>query len=423
MYLTLMHVIILVTGIAAAAWLVIGYSMRVSQRASQHFFLANLMAATGVLLISERSDVPSYLFYQGGSCALLASFAFYYSGICYLLKQTDHLAIKVWGALLLNAGIVVTLPPNADSYIVLGMAFSIFGTWFSANSLRACYLGLSPIQPEKIRRLAICSPFIVAMLGMFYRTLDLANDYFFATVPHRVNAMTPNTELQYWWLILAYLISLNTIIQVLTATRLVMKMRHLAERDFLTGCLNRRSTETVFNLNIERKRRFGGQLSCVMFDLDRFKSINDQHGHEGGDRALKHAAQITEKLIRKVDALGRYGGEEFLLLLPETEKAGAVRTAERIRQALEETPLMFEGKTIAVRASFGVAVLGDDERYEDLVKRADLAMYQAKHLGRNRVEVAQEMAATPEVISEAPKRTVTASRIPLAKTRKQATEA
>lgn len=419
MQLTLLYAIILVTSIATIAWALIGRVMHVSPKASTRFCIANLLATIAVALFINRGEHPSYLHYHGGYWALLSSLAMYYSGICHLLHSSTFARYKVWLPLVMNAMITVNLPPVENSYLIFGIVFSMTGAWISVNSLHACYVGLESHHLNKIKRIGVCMPFTVASLIMLTRTVHLLQHYFFEKpLDHSEAYIASNLESVYWWFVLAYLITLNTVIQALTATRLVLKMRHLAERDFLTNCLNRRSTETIFQLNIERQRRFGGHLSCILFDLDHFKNINDVHGHEGGDEALKHVARITHKLIRKVDALGRYGGEEFLLLLPETDGTGAMLTAQRIRQALIDEPLSFEGKQIPVRASFGVAVLDADERYEDLVKRADAAMYQAKNLGRDRIQMSQaierDLFTNPAVRINMP------SRIPTQAARKAA---
>jgi diguanylate cyclase (GGDEF)-like protein len=125
--------------------------------------------------------------------------------------------------------------------------------------------------------------------------------------------------------------------------------------------------------------------------LDYFKQINDNYGHDAGDAALRHAANVALGALRTVDAIGRFGGEEFLVLLPGTDLSGACESANRMRQLLTDNPLTYGGKSIPVTASFGVAALGINETLERLVKRADLAMYQAKHLGRNRVDFSADV--------------------------------
>jgi len=140
----------------------------------------------------------------------------------------------------------------------------------------------------------------------------------------------------------------------------------------------------------ERVQRFGGQRgSVLMLDLDLFKQINDTHGHATGDALLKHFAQLVRNTLRKVDMVGRVGGEEFAVILPGTNSAGARRFAERLREAVANTPLVRDGKTISMTVSIGVATIGPpDSNGEETLLRSDEALYRAKRNGRNRVELA-----------------------------------
>jgi diguanylate cyclase (GGDEF)-like protein len=189
------------------------------------------------------------------------------------------------------------------------------------------------------------------------------------------------------WAMVVFMLLANIALATLATGRLVMRIRSLAEMDYLTGCLNRRSLEQRMRIEQDRNLRSGEPLACVFFDLDHFKRINDEYGHEAGDAALKHTVRLIADLLRSVDALGRFGGEEFMVLMPNTDLKGATDAANRMRLALMRTKLEIQGKVIPLSASFGAAVLGRNERPDDLVRRADAAMYEAKRLGRNRVEV------------------------------------
>lgn len=158
--------------------------------------------------------------------------------------------------------------------------------------------------------------------------------------------------------------------------------------DALTGVYNRRHIDTILKAQFARSFEHGRPLSVVLFDIDCFKSFNDDHGHDVGDEVLMHIARIVKKSIRAIDDTGRYGGEEFILILPDTRPADAESVAIRIRNLIEKTPLIFGDLVLSVTASFGVSgsegtnMTGDGH---DLVKQADIAMYTAKESGRNRV--------------------------------------
>jgi diguanylate cyclase (GGDEF)-like protein len=134
-----------------------------------------------------------------------------------------------------------------------------------------------------------------------------------------------------------------------------------------------------------RARRLGGDFSICMFDIDHFKDINDSHGHAAGDAVLKHFAFLAGIGLRTVDVFGRYGGEEFLLVLPDTGLGGARMAAERVRSGIEGAGFPQVPADRRVSVTIGVASLRQDESVEDLLARADRALYEGKAAGRNRV--------------------------------------
>jgi diguanylate cyclase (GGDEF)-like protein len=173
----------------------------------------------------------------------------------------------------------------------------------------------------------------------------------------------------------------NAALSVLNA-----QLRELASTDALTGCANRRQFLEKLRNEMARATRYGGTLSVIALDLDHFKNINDTHGHGAGDDALKHFADLAQRLLRTQDTLGRTGGEEFAILLPDTNEAGAVILAERLREQLEHTALQYRGHAIPMTVSAGVAERRQaTDTPEDILKRADEALYAAKGGGRNRV--------------------------------------
>ena len=172
------------------------------------------------------------------------------------------------------------------------------------------------------------------------------------------------------------------------------KLHRIVERqalvDGLTGLANRRQCEEALRTEVSRSRRFDTPLSVVVGDLDDFKIVNDEHGHPVGDTVLREFARVLERSVRDVDLAGRWGGEEFLLVLPGTDGPGAVRLAQRIRDYLEGRTLVTpEGVPVRITASFGVAEHEPSLEPEELVAAADSALYEAKRAGKNRVGLAQ----------------------------------
>ncbi len=158
-----------------------------------------------------------------------------------------------------------------------------------------------------------------------------------------------------------------------------------AIRDPLTGLYNRRHMSELLNSEMEEARRFRQPLSVLALDLDHFKLVNDQYGHGAGDQVLVVAAQRMAFALRKVDRLGRVGGEEFLVLCPRTDLDGAVQLAERIREGVAELPMPGLPENHRVTISLGAVTLREGEAGETLLKRADQRLYEAKSAGRNRV--------------------------------------
>jgi two-component system cell cycle response regulator len=172
-------------------------------------------------------------------------------------------------------------------------------------------------------------------------------------------------------------------------------LRRLATRDELTGLLNRREYDRVLAEEEDRAERFGNTLALVIVDLDRFKSINDLHGHPAGDAVLREAGRRIGGVIRTVDRAARIGGEEFALILVQTDRAAALEVARRAIIAVSNEPIRIgQGHAISVTASAGVAELPADAREAGkLFAAADKALYMAKAQGRNRALLADAQGA------------------------------
>jgi len=164
------------------------------------------------------------------------------------------------------------------------------------------------------------------------------------------------------------------------------ELDRLGRTDGLTGLHNRRSWELQLEQELRRHRRSGRTAALVMFDIDHFKRVNDTYGHQAGDAVIRAVAQAAADAKREVDIAGRYGGEEFGVVLIETDSSGAIQFAERLRQQIEATPIHHEGITINVTISLGVAVLESDiTNCSGWIEQADQALYRSKKGGRNRV--------------------------------------
>ncbi len=162
----------------------------------------------------------------------------------------------------------------------------------------------------------------------------------------------------------------------------------MAMKDPLTGTLNRSAMDMMLTKEVELANRHNTPMSLIVLDIDHFKRINDDYGHSTGDSALKALASRIRQCVRATDSIFRYGGEEFVIMLSNTDQAGAQLLAERIRQSVEEMLYVSDRASLNMTISLGIASLEKDENAESIFDRADHALYEAKTSGRNRTRLA-----------------------------------
>ncbi|MDN5322570.1 MAG: hypothetical protein PWQ67_1024, partial [Clostridia bacterium] len=190
-----------------------------------------------------------------------------------------------------------------------------------------------------------------------------------------------------WWIPLGEDVYLHYAADVTRYKKIEEELRHLSVTDVLTNAYNRRYFTQKLEEEIERAKRADRKFSLIMLDIDRFKSINDRFGHNAGDLVLKSIAELIKNRIRKIDTLARWGGEEFIILLPDTTVKNAARLAEELRESLSRMDIP---GVASVTASFGVAGYCPGDSVDTLVQRADNHMYEAKAAGRDRVRYNDE---------------------------------
>lgn len=168
------------------------------------------------------------------------------------------------------------------------------------------------------------------------------------------------------------------------------ELQRLSSTDRLTGLFNRGHWEEMLRQEYARHRRYDRNAALVMFDIDHFKKINDSYGHQAGDAVIQATAELIRQSTRDADIAGRYGGEEFVVLLPDTDNGGAVTFAERLRRSIEAHEVAYEGQCIRFTVSLGIADLSQPTSgYAQLIERADNALYKSKSGGRNQVSLYQ----------------------------------
>jgi len=282
-----------------------------------------------------------------------------------------------------------------------GVYFSSFGLYMLASLGHTLLCGrMTPAVQADISGLAIWFPtlYLLAFLIFGARGWRLASLFYALTVVVGLIHFAPlmlSGDVHNSLLLLSQVYLANGLVILLCAafarlnalhTRHALEMAKLAHTDDLTRVHNRRQLERILSEERKRALRYGSRFSVVMLDLDHFKQVNDLHGHDVGDAILRELARLVQREVRRLDHVGRWGGEEFLLILPELTLGEAHLTAQRIRSAIEAHTFEKVGR---LTASLGVAEFAQDT-VQGLVKRVDTALYKAKAEGRNRVAEAFE---------------------------------
>ena len=211
----------------------------------------------------------------------------------------------------------------------------------------------------------------------------LDKEYFEKHIQNRPYTKITNGENEYW-----SIKSNNKYIidKFNGADRLVEDLKKESVYDSLTKCYNKKETELFIEKFLKEFLRYNNPLSFMMLDIDFFKKVNDNYGHLAGDHVLKEVAGIIKSTLRDSDICGRFGGEEFSVILPNTKLSGAMKLAERIRKNIQNHDFIFNNQKIPVTLSIGITSASKNDSGFSLIDRADEALYEAKKKGRNRVE-------------------------------------
>uniref|UniRef100_UPI004047BF67 GGDEF domain-containing protein n=1 Tax=Rheinheimera sp. TaxID=1869214 RepID=UPI004047BF67 len=284
--------------------------------------------------------------------------------------KVDIILLLVWSILALQ------VPDNAKEHW-LGLLFSAFA-FISLGSSTVILYQASASSFKRRYAVGVAAPLAGISLLFLLRFVSIL-----FTTQHSMPAVHQGKS-ELYWAYLVFVLLVNITIFSSTLVRLVAKIRHLADRDQLTGLYNRFALNRKLAQLQQLHSRHQQPYAVLLLDLDHFKQVNDQYGHLTGDKVLKHAATLLKQSIRNEDILGRFGGEEFLLLLPMTEQ----QAAEKLIQLLRQQPLQLGDTAIALTTSIGIATAhpnGAALSSETMLQQADKALYHAKANGRDQV--------------------------------------
>lgn len=377
---TLLAAIILIAAMAALVWVALALVARIAPRASLAMAAANAAAAASLTLHALRGVLPDAFTYWPGDVLAVTSFALLGAAVNGITMR--DLAWKPGAIVVAAAALALLAQPYEGDLRWQSRIVSAAGAGLTlAAGLRA-WRGLGRSAGGRRTPAPLALPLLLIAALMAARGLETFLN------PGRTPDLRVPTDfnLSFLWTALVLALLQNATLSFLVLMRLMNRIERLLARDPLTDTLNRRAFDQALAQAHAWLAR-GRGYALVMIDMDRFKQLNDSLGHAAGDAALRQMVRELQPCVREVDRFGRLGGEEFCVLLPDTDLAGAALVAERMRMLLDAAPLRWLEQDWPLSASFGIAEAERGDASADAVlARADAAMYRAKHQGRNVVQ-------------------------------------
>ncbi|MEO6276641.1 GGDEF domain-containing protein [Roseateles sp.] len=378
--LTLLAGIIAVAGVSTVVWLALAMVARIAPRASLTMAGANGAAALSLALHALRGGLPDGLTHWPADVLAVASFALLGAAVAAI--TTRHLPWKPSAAAVAAAALVLLMLPYDGDLRWQGRVVSGTAAVLMLAAGMTAWRHLGGATDGRRTPAPLALPLFLIALLMALRGADS-----FLHPGNTADIRLPSGfNLAFLWAALALTLLQNATLSFLVLMRLIRRIERLLERDPLTDTLNRRAFDQALDYAHAWFKR-GRGYALVMIDMDRFKQLNDTLGHAAGDTALRLMVHELQPCLREVDRFGRLGGEEFCVLLPDTDIAGAALVAERMRALVHAAPLRWLEQDWPLSASFGITEAERGDASSDAVlARADAAMYRAKGQGRNVVQ-------------------------------------
>lgn len=378
--LTLLAAIILIAGMATLVWIGLALVARIAPRASLAMAAANAAAMASLTLHALRGVLPDAFTYWPGDTLAIASFALLGTAVPGI--TTRELVWKPGALVVAAAALLLLALPYEGDLRWQARIVNFAGAGLTLTAGVAAWRALSRNASGRRTPAPLALPLFLIAALMAARGIETFIH------PGRTPDLRLPTDfnLAFLWTALVLALLQNATLAFLVLMRLINRIERLLERDPLTGCLKCRAFDQALDQAHAWLRR-GRGYALVMIDMDRFKQLNDSLGHAAGDAALRQMVQELQPCVREVDRFGRLGGEEFCVLLPDTDIAGAALVAERMRMLVDEAPLRWLEQDWPLSASFGIAEAErGDASGAAVLARADAALYRAKNQGRNVVQ-------------------------------------
>ena len=357
----------------------LGSLLRAGKAGIAEWFGANLAVVVALPLILLRGKIPDALSVVVANVLLALGGAAYYAGCARFLGRRPQWPILLAGVTAVGVAVIYwryavdSIPMRVFSTTLFSGAFCTALVWML---LRHSPAGRSTYPYRVTAIIAFVFGVCQLIRGVYFLTLHAAsNPSMFATAGSVLLLVVAAAIMP--------ILSMSAMLMVHDA--LLADARDAANRDFLTGALSRQGFEALARRHVGRVLRHARPLALLILDLDHFKRINDTLGHAAGDAVLRAFVQMAQAQLRPADVLGRIGGEEFALLLPDTDSGNAMHLADRLRKAAAAHVVMAGAQSCRYSLSGGVAVWQPGESFDRLSARADRALYDAKYQGRDRI--------------------------------------
>lgn len=348
--------------------------------------LASASFAVGLFLLGYRDILPDFITIVIANTLLIVGLVLYFEGSRRFLSVSEKINPLSIAAIIINIGtfIYFTYQLPSDNYRII--SFSVIATIVSFLCAREFFCN-NPIYWRK-------PGLMLKMVFIVYGTYQALRIFWTLGESTIESFMSAGNFHSFAFIFIMFLVTGTTFGFIWMASkRFEFELNELAKHDVLTRILNRRGVEVFADREFSKMRRTGINLTVIMADIDHLKDINDQFGHNAGDQVLKAFTQLTKQILRPYDIFGRIGGDEFIIILPNTDLGQSLMVTERIRIHLENFVMEVGGNKIHLTASYGLA--GSDpgvNSFEELTASADKALYYSKSQGCNKVTHFSQMS-------------------------------